>query len=90
MAGRENTDVRADIGGSICQSQTQETQIRDRVIAMSFDKHVEAGPFRVSFIRLTHSVPDTSHLVIETPIGIFITGAISNLIRPRWIISRRN
>ena len=81
MAGRENTDVRADIGGSICQSQTQETQIRDRVIAMSFDKHVEAGPFRchLSVSRIRYR---TRRICDRNPIGIFITGAISNLIRP--------
>ncbi|MEK7074115.1 MAG: ribonuclease J, partial [Patescibacteria group bacterium] len=63
------------LAAAFANLKLKETQIRDRVIAMSFDKHVEAGPFKVSFIRLTHSVPDTSHLVIETPIGIFYHGS---------------
>lgn len=52
-----------------------ETNVRSRVRPMRFDQTVSAGVFRVSFIRLTHSVPDTSHLVIETPIGIFYHGS---------------
>ena len=30
---------------------------------------VEAGPFKVSFFPMTHSVPETSALIIETPVG---------------------
>lgn len=63
------------LAAAFANLKLKETQIRDRVHPMSFDKHVQAGPFWVSFIRLTHSVPDTSHLVIETPIGIFYHGS---------------
>lgn len=63
------------LAAAFANLKLKETPIRDRVVGMSFDKHVEAGPFKVSFIRLTHSVPDTSHLVIETPIGIFYHGS---------------
>jgi len=63
------------LAAAFANLKLKETPIRDRVQGMSFDKHVEAGPFKVSFIRLTHSVPDTSHLVIETPIGIFYHGS---------------
>ncbi len=63
------------LAAAFANLKLKETPVRERVQAMSFDKHVGAGPFRVSFIRLTHSVPDTSHLVIETPIGIFYHGS---------------
>lgn len=36
---------------------------------------VSVGSFRVDFIRVTHSVPDTSHLFITTPIGNFYHGS---------------
>src|SRR5258708_40372998 len=33
------------------------------------------GDFKFSFVRVTHSVPDTSHIFIETPIGNFYHGS---------------
>lgn len=33
------------------------------------------GQFRVEFIRVTHSIPDTFHLVIKTPVGIIYHAA---------------
>ena len=36
---------------------------------------VVMGSFKVDFIRVTHSVPDTSHLFIQTPIGNFYHGS---------------
>lgn len=53
----------------------KEVKIRDRVQPVTFDKTLNLGVFSVSFIRLTHSVPDTAHLVIETPVGIFYHGS---------------
>ncbi|MEM7547202.1 MAG: ribonuclease J [Pseudomonadota bacterium] len=34
-----------------------------------WDTPVEAGPFKVSFLRVTHSIPDPAMLLIETPAG---------------------
>lgn len=63
------------LAAAFANLKLKETQIRDRVRPMKFDQYVDAGVFRVSFIRMTHSVPDTSHLIIETPIGIFYHGS---------------
>jgi len=40
-----------------------------------FNKEVQIGDFRITFIRVTHSVPDTSHIFIKTPIGNFYHGS---------------
>jgi len=53
----------------------REAKIKQRVQSMSFEDVLHLGPFMVSFIRVTHSIPDTSHLVIKTPIGIFYHGS---------------
>ena len=53
----------------------EEAKIKTRVTPVDFDKTLRIGPFAVSFVRLTHSVPDTSNLVIETPAGIFYHGS---------------
>ena len=63
------------LAAAFANVKLKETRIRDRVRPMRFDQSVTAGMFHVSFIRLTHSVPDTSHLVIETPVGIFYHGS---------------
>lgn len=34
-----------------------------------WDSPVEAGPFKVSFLPVTHSIPDPAMLLIETPAG---------------------
>lgn len=36
---------------------------------------VKIGSFTVKFIRVTHSVPDTSHIFISTPVGNFYHGS---------------
>lgn len=53
----------------------KDTQIQERVKAMHFDETLHLGPFTISFIRVTHSIPDTAHLVIETPVGVFYHGS---------------
>ncbi len=46
-----------------------------RVTPVGFDDVLHLGPFTVSFIRMTHSVPDTANVVIETPVGTFYHGS---------------
>ncbi len=52
-----------------------EIKIKSRVTPVDFDKILRIGPFTISFIRMTHSVPDAANLVIETPIGTFYHGS---------------
>lgn len=37
-------------------------------------KPIHLGSFSVSFIRITHSIPDSSNIVIKTPVGVFYHG----------------
>lgn len=53
----------------------EEAKLKARVTPVDFDKTLRIGPFTVSFVRMTHSVPDTSNLIIETPVGIFYHGS---------------
>ncbi len=63
------------LAASFANLKLKETAIRERVTPLDFHDHLDLGPFHLSFIRLTHSVPDTSHIVIETPVGIFYHGS---------------
>jgi ribonuclease J len=38
-------------------------------VAEPFPSMIEAGPFRVGFLPVSHSIPESSALVIDTPVG---------------------
>ncbi len=45
-----------------------------RVEEVDFNKEVNLGKFTFRLIRLTHSVPDTAHIFIKTPVGNYYHG----------------
>ncbi len=53
----------------------RELRTKSKVEAVDFDRVLRIGPFTVSFVRMTHSVPDTSNLIIKTPVGVFYHGS---------------
>ncbi len=53
----------------------REARLKAKVEAVDFNRVLNIGPFKVSFIRVTHSVPDAANLIIETPLGIFYHGS---------------
>jgi ribonuclease J len=57
-------------------SKLKEFGVSNRVQKVDFDGgEVRVGSFSLDFIRVTHSVPDTSHIFIKTPIGNFYHGS---------------
>jgi ribonuclease J len=60
---------------ALANIKLREVKIKNHVQSVEFDKVLRIGPFIISFIRMTHSVPDTSNLAIETPIGIIYHGS---------------
>ena len=54
----------------------KEFNISKRVQKVNFDGgQINIGSFTISFIRVTHSVPDTSNIFIKTPVGNFYHGS---------------
>ncbi len=53
----------------------KEYGVNKRANSINFDKDIVLGPFLISFIRVTHSVPDTSNIFIKTPVGNFYHGS---------------
>ena len=45
---------------------------RPRMIPVAAGERVELGPFGVTFVPATHSVPDSALLAIETPVGLVV------------------
>jgi len=62
---------------SLASGKLAEFGIAKKVISVSFesDHELHLGAFSAQFIRVTHSVPDTSHIFIRTPIGNFYHGS---------------
>lgn len=53
----------------------KEVKIKEKASVVGFERELVLGQFHISFVRVTHSVPDTAHLIIETPIGVFYHGS---------------
>jgi ribonuclease J len=66
----------APLAAAFANAKLKEFNIDARVKAVSFEGgEIGLGSFKVSFIRMTHSVPDTSNLFIKTPVGNFYHGS---------------
>jgi ribonuclease J len=44
----------------------------DKIHALGIDETIRLGVFEISFYAVTHSVPDTTGIVMRTPIGILV------------------
>lgn len=63
------------LAAAFANVKLKEANLKRQVTPIRFDETLRIGPFEVSFIRVTHSVPDTSHLVIKTPVGVIYHGS---------------
>lgn len=46
-----------------------------KTVNLEKDSTVKIGSFHAQFIRITHSVPDSAHIFIKTPVGNFYHGS---------------
>ncbi len=61
---------------AFANEKLKEFSVTTKVVTVSFeDPTVRIGSFTAEFIRVTHSIPDTSHILIQTPVGNFYHGA---------------
>ena len=49
----------------------QEFNIKDRITVIGDNQQLRLGAFSIEAVSVTHSVPDTKHLIINTPDGVF-------------------
>lgn len=63
------------LSAAFANIKLREVKEHVRVTPVGFDATITLGVFRISFVRMTHSVPDAANLIIETPIGIFYHGS---------------
>lgn len=61
---------------ALANEKLKEFELPSRVQSVPFtDEEIQMGNFKISFLRITHSVPDSSHIVIKTPAGNLYHGA---------------
>ncbi len=60
---------------SFINEKLKEFRLSPQVQTVEFDrKPIQLGSFSASFIRITHSIPDSSNILIKTPVGAFYHG----------------
>jgi ribonuclease J len=60
----------------LANEKLKEYELTPRVQKVNFDGgEVKVGSFTLNFIRVTHSVPDSSNIFIKTPVGNFYHGS---------------
>ncbi|HUW24493.1 MAG TPA: ribonuclease J [Patescibacteria group bacterium] len=57
--------------GALVTDKLAEFGVTPNLEEVGEGKRVNVGDFSVEFVRVTHSIPDTLHLVIKTPVGLF-------------------
>lgn len=60
---------------ALAEDKLKETGLGANIEEVSEGKKVFLGNFAIEFIEVTHSIPETLHLVINTPLGIFYHAA---------------
>lgn len=61
---------------ALANEKLLEFGLKPKVQTVKFDKSiVQLGSFRATFLRVTHSVPDTSNIIIHTPVGNLYHGS---------------
>lgn len=61
---------------ALANEKLVEFGLKSAVQTIKFDKStVQIGSFRATFLRVTHSVPDTANIIIHTPVGNLYHGS---------------
>lgn len=71
---------RPPVYASLLTSMFIENKFKDKhkkilVNRVDFNKEYIFGDFRVSYLKMTHSIPDTTHILIKTPVGTIYHGS---------------
>lgn len=63
------------LAAALIESRLAEANVRANMTVYESGDIMTAGPFTVDAIRVNHSIPDTNHFAITTPIGTFYHGS---------------
>ena len=57
------------------EAKFEEAGITGYIEEVKYGKPYYFGDFEISYIHLTHSIPDTAHIIIKTPVGTIYHGS---------------
>lgn len=61
---------------ALANEKLKEFELPANIVSVAFtDRPITLGSFTFNFISVTHSVPDTAHIFIRTPVGNFYHGS---------------
>lgn len=60
---------------ALANEKLSEFGVKTKVQVTKFSSEISLGEFKFTLIRVTHSVPDTAHVFIKTPLGNFYHGS---------------
>jgi len=71
---------RPPVYASLLTSMFIENKFKDKhkkilVNRVDFNKEYIFGDFRASYLKMTHSIPDTTHIILKTPVGTIYHGS---------------
>lgn len=71
---------RPPVYASLLTSLFIENKFKDKhkkilVNRVDFNKEYIFGDFKVSYLKMTHSIPDTTHIIIKSPVGVIYHGS---------------
>jgi len=71
---------RPPVYASLLTSMFIENKFKDKhkkilVNRVDFNKEYIFGDFTISYLKMTHSIPDTTHIIIKTPVGTIYHGS---------------
>ncbi len=65
----------ARLTAALAQDKLEDHNIKRNIQVISSDANIRIGQFEISFARVSHSIPDTFHLIIKSGAGIIYHGA---------------
>lgn len=63
------------LAAAFIEAKLSETDIRANINVYTDNQVFNKGPFTIEPVRVTHSIPDTFHLAVTTPLGVIYHGS---------------
>ncbi|MFA6519137.1 MAG: ribonuclease J [Candidatus Shapirobacteria bacterium] len=63
------------LAAAFIEARLSETDIRAKINVYDEKSSLVSGPFSLTPIRVNHSIPDTFHLAVSTPVGVVYHGS---------------
>jgi len=65
----------ANLTAAFIQNKFKEFEMPVRIERIEYGKEYHFGAFSAQFLRMTHSIPDTTHILLKSPLGTIYHGS---------------